>query len=100
LCGVSISISTGYSDELSEGEPHEVRFAVAEAGQLRLGDHRDRERAVTGIAVHAVRAGQQRGIPLQERLKQALVARIFAVEQCLPPLHEELVIRVRVRPTG
>ena len=56
------------------GEPHEVRFPVAEAGQLRLGDHRDRERAVAGVAVDAVRAGQQRGMPFQERLQQALVA--------------------------
>jgi len=43
------------------GEPHEVRFPVAETGQLRLGDHRDRERAMAGNAVHAVRARQQRG---------------------------------------
>jgi hypothetical protein len=43
---------------------------------------------------------QQRGISLREGLEHALVAEFLTVQKRLPPLHEEPVIRVRVRPAG
>jgi hypothetical protein len=73
---------------------------VAEAGQLRLGDHRDRERGVPAVAVHAVRPRRQRGVPFQERLQQALVARVVAVQQRLPPIRQEVLVGFLVRPSG
>ena len=51
---------------------------------------------MTGIPVNAVGAGQQRRVPLQERLDQALIAGILAFEQCLPARREELLVRVLV----
>lgn len=82
------------------GQPHEVRLPVAEAGQLRLGDHRERERRVARVAVDAVRAGQQGRMPFQERLQEALVSGLLAVQERLPAVGEELLVGFLVWPAG